>query len=420
MTLCCTSKVSPQSWVADDVFTLQDLHNERIDGSDLRGMVAASSGLSGELRLQLWPPLLGLGPWPAVTRFDDPAASERVLNDDFASLIARASEVSASLVATIDADVPRTENLKPSERAALRSLLIAHCVLEPKWGYFQGMNDIARVVLSATNSGSIRTSGQVDAVHGDGAGAGFSRPPHKVRSPSAEQQPQPEQQVQMPTPQLVLEQDAAIQRQAGQEDDDGVDGVDGRDTGMQQRPMALGRIFWLLKGVLSHSSENWAHAGLEGVWQQAQAVRRILHLVDPKLAQRLDLLDSGVHGLGSKACEEQPLAFLFGPIFLRLKREMVDLEQTMRLWEVCWARGRHFHVLVLAAFVRMQRSKVLARSAQLQGVAQLYQLFGHLHGTQRATPLLEAARELEARKGVLQAVEDAMGAMAIRNFRSIV
>ena len=63
----------------------------------------------------------------------DAAASERTLDADFASLETRSAEVSPSLVMTIDADVPRTENLTTSERAALRSLLIAHCVLEPKW-----------------------------------------------------------------------------------------------------------------------------------------------------------------------------------------------------------------------------------------------------------------------------------------------
>ena len=42
------------------------------------------------------------------------------------------------------------------------------------------------------------------------------------------------------------------------------------------------------------------------------------------------------------------------------------------------------------------------------------------NGTQLAAPLLVAARELEVRKGVLAAVEETMGAMAIRSFRSIV
>ena len=107
------------------------------------------------------------------------------------------------------------------------------------------------------------------------------------------------------------------------------------------------------------------------------------------------------------------MAFLFGPIFLRLKREMVDLEQTMRLWEVSWARGRHFHVLVVAAFVCKQREPIM--KVPVNSATQLFQLFGRLHGTQYASPLLVAARKIESQSGVLNAVEEVMGTMGVRS-----
>ena len=80
-----------------------------------------------------------------------------------------------------------------------------------------------------------------------------------------------------------------------------------------------------------------------------------------------------------------------------------------------WARGRHFHVIVLAAFVCAQRHEVM--KIPLHNGPQLFRLFSQLRATQYAAPLLAAARELEGRKGVLEAVEETMGAMA---FRSIV
>ena len=37
--------------------------------------------------------------------------------------------------------------------------------------------------------------------------------------------------------------------------------------------VSIGTTFWLLRGVLSQSSQNWAHANLDGVWRQGRAVR---------------------------------------------------------------------------------------------------------------------------------------------------
>ena len=107
---------------------------------------------------------------------------------------------------------------------------------------------------------------------------------------------------------------------------------------------------------------------------------------------------------------EQPFSFLFGQIFLRLKREMTTLEETMRLWEVSWASGPHFHVLILAAFVLLQRRAILRLRS---GNSELHHLFGKLHETQRAAPLLAVARQLQQRPGLMKAVEEEMTAEII-------
>ena len=61
-----------------------------------------------------------------------------------------------------------------------------------------------------------------------------------------------------------------------------------------ERIDSAGHAFWLLRGVLRLSSDNWAHAHLEGVWQQARAVRNVLYRIDKKLAMKLDLLEGTV------------------------------------------------------------------------------------------------------------------------------
>ena len=90
---------------------------------------------------------------------------------------------------------------------------------------------------------------------------------------------------------------------------------DGSDTNPCPQNMPPGG---LLRGVLAHCSDNWSHTALEGGWRQARAVRRVLRASDKALALKLERLE------GANAAE-QPLAFLFGPIFLRLKRELLVL-----------------------------------------------------------------------------------------------
>ena len=368
-------------------------------GEDLSARIAASGGIEPSLRLQLWPPLLGLAPWPMAPHMDETASLEA----EYTSLLSRSSSVDLSLMRTIDADVPRTDgDLSPGECAVLRDLLMAHCVLQPAWGYFQGMNDIGRVILAA----------HAAAAHGahdvhPTPGATDAAPPPPPRVSSSRVAPSPG----------VAEPAAAEGGGSGVGASDAcssTDAMGGTEAGTSDvlSPASLGVVFWLLRGVLAHSSDNWAHESLGGVWRQARAVNRILHIADPKLARRLDALEREQFKGGGLAGErEQPLAVLFGPIFLRLKREMLDVEEAMRLWEVCWANGRHFHVLALAALVLTQRKPIL-RLRGASGFGELHRLFGALHGTMRAATLLAGARALAAQPAVLAALESTMGGTA--------
>ena len=318
--------------------------------------IAASGGLEPSLRLALWPPLLKLVPWPSSISTD--ALDGAALDAEYSALRERApGTVDASLVRTIEADVPRTDStLSRAQLSALHDLLLAHCVLQPTWGYFQGMNDICRVVLSAH----------------DASAAGGDAPAPR-----------------------------------------------------------LGTAFFLLRGVLAHSSDNWAHANLDGVWRQARAVRRVLLCADRKLMRHIDAVEraastgprqamakrgrGGGGGGGGRASDapapQQPFACLFGAIFLRLKRELLSVEEAMRLWEVCWASGRHFHVLCLAALVRRLRAELMRVRAEPSGAGELHRLFGTLHGTQSAAALLEGARALQATPGVADALDSVMASV---------
>ena len=306
-----------------------ELRSEQRSVEAIRASVAASGGMLPQLRFVLWPSLLGLVT-PAVRSAQgmDDEASGRAREEELSALVAQVDRVDQSLVRTIDADVPRTDDLSDEQRSLLRSLLLAHCVHQPAWGYFQGMNDMASVVIRACES---------------------------MRDDNA----------------AVCETVAS-------------------------------RAFWILRGVLAHCAENWSHTDLEGVWRQARAVRAVLRAADKKLAAKLEKLD-GAHAA------DQPLAFLFGPIFLRLKRELSDAEQAMRLWEVSWANGRAFDVLIFAAFVRSQRVAIIRMREGPNASAALHQHFGRLHGTQRAAPLLEEARRLRSLPACTEALDEHLG-----------
>ena len=105
--------------------------------------------LAPALRPVLWPRLLDVG------------SSN---TPDFAALLERAGGdagggIDASYLKTIDADVPRTDRDEDAFRdadgaglRALRRLLLAHCARDGGDGYFQGMNDLAAVVLHAVDA----------------------------------------------------------------------------------------------------------------------------------------------------------------------------------------------------------------------------------------------------------------------------
>ena len=347
--LACSPKAARKraATVHPDAPTHLISHSEAASSSaagNLQSRIAASGGLEHRLRIALWPALLNLAPWPKDYISLSTAISSADHDAIYAENAAKVETVDAGMQRTISADVPRTDgNFTQSQCDALRDLLLAHCVLEPSWGYFQGMNDIARVVIAVCESR-----------------ADEAVPPTPNTPPS-------------------IEQSAA-------------NGVSSH--------VSIGTTFWLLRGVLSHSSQNWAHANLDGVWRQARAVRAVLRVADPKLAKRLEALEVSK---GQGFTESQPLAFLFGPIFLRLKRELASLEECMRLWEVSWAYGQHFHVLCVAALVVSQKGAIM----QLRGAssAELHQMFGRLHGTKTADDILSIARSIKAKPGVLAALE---------------
>ncbi len=75
------------------------------------------------------------------------------------------------------------------------------------------------------------------------------------------------------------------------------------------------------------------------------------------------------------------------------------------MWEVCWAAGGGFHLLVLAALVLAQQDALLRLKPNATGFAEMHRLFSKLEGTLQAAPLLQAARRLEGRPGVGKALK---------------
>ena len=121
----------------------------RDQGNALRAAQSRASASRRHCGRVLWPRLLEVG------------SSN---TPDFAALLERAGGdagggIDASYLKTIDADVPRTDIDEDAFRdadgagaARAAALLLAHCARDGGDGYFQGMNDLAAVVLHAVNA----------------------------------------------------------------------------------------------------------------------------------------------------------------------------------------------------------------------------------------------------------------------------
>lgn len=121
----------------------------------LRARVAESEGLTAGARARLWQHLLGIAAWEASEAEIEAHTAERVIR--FEELLHRAEgAVERQDVTVIDSDVPRTDRELPrwhdqAALAPLRAMLLAHCVHRAGGstarGYYQGMNDLAAVML---------------------------------------------------------------------------------------------------------------------------------------------------------------------------------------------------------------------------------------------------------------------------------
>jgi hypothetical protein len=121
------------------------LADDTVLGSDaeVRQRVAASVGVAGGLREQVWPVLLR-----AWDPRDAGGADER--QAEFERLLAM--PVDEAQLRVIEADVPRTDRDLPQWSSddslpPLLSLLRAHLAYAPAVGYYQGMNDVAAIFL---------------------------------------------------------------------------------------------------------------------------------------------------------------------------------------------------------------------------------------------------------------------------------
>ena len=95
----------------------------------------------------------------------------------------------------------------------------------------------------------------------------------------------------------------------------------------------------------------------------------------------------------------------FGAVFLRLQRLMLSPEETMRMWEVGWAQGEHFHVLVATALLLSQRSAILQPRMD---TAKLHQYFATLNRSLYAAELTSTAQRLQSQPRVRAVLEQAM------------
>lgn len=280
----------------------------------------------------MWPCLLGLDAWDATAAQRERSRALRL--ERFEQLVQRSDAVKKSDATVIDGDVPRTDRDLPrwKEEAALAP---------------------------------IRTMLMAHCAHEAASVRGYSQGMNDVAA-------------------VVL--DAWLPMTAASAPSPSV--------------ATLSEAFWLFEALLDRTTADWG-AGDEfaGVWRQTRCVAAIVTAASAKLGAHLRRIDET---RGAELARDQPLACLFGCVLLRLKREMVSYEETRRLWEASWAnhssgsvRGRHFHLVVLAALVLSQRKALLRLPATTVGFAEMHRLFMQLASTQRAAPLLDMARALQ-------------------------
>ena len=121
-----------------------------LDGDMLRSAIASSHGLAASIRQHCWPRLLGVCPWSAndaqVRQSNEVEFSELLLS------ARRRDSIDPGQARVVEVDVPRTDRSLPAWRdnsslQPLHDLLIAHLAHAPHPGYYQGMNDVAAVLL---------------------------------------------------------------------------------------------------------------------------------------------------------------------------------------------------------------------------------------------------------------------------------
>lgn len=107
-----------------------------------------------------------------------------------------------------------------------------------------------------------------------------------------------------------------------------------------------------------------------GIWRQTAAVLDVLHIVDRSLAR----------AVAAPGANKGQLLFLFQPVFLVLKRELSSYEDVARAWEAWFAvaspefspaRCRHFHLLLIAAFVIHRRADIMKHRTSTGGLLQV-------------------------------------------------
>ena len=305
---CCgrASRVAPASGglVSEKEICL-NAQGTIVGAASLRAQVAESEGLTAGARARLWQHLVGIAAWEASEAEIKAQTAERVIR--FEELLHRAEAegaVERQDVTVIDSDVPRTDRELPrwhdeAALAPLRAMLLAHCVHRAGGstarGYYQGMNDLAAVMLDQALPRSPIRMHRVRRVAASRvqartrAAASVTQVVTPQASPPPPQPPQPPPQQQQPWSRLGLQPPPPPP-----------------PTPPTRRQIAS--AFWLYEAFLEQSAANWAGDGFEGVWVQTRAVAQIVAAAAPRLARHLRRIDES---RSPELADAQPLAFLF-------------------------------------------------------------------------------------------------------------